>query len=107
MTIYVKSSEETLGHIMNKKKKSKKRIGKVNTLLYAVVYRIFKRKYTKKYGITFDNAIVKDIKGPAIIVATHTCDVDHILSALTLYPVRPTYIVSEHFMKNKSETVLL
>ena len=93
---------------MSKKKKTKKqRIGKPNALLYAVLYAVLKRKYTKKYNITFDNDIAKDIKGPAIVVATHTCDADHILSALTLYPVRPTYIVSEHFIHNKSTAGLI
>ena len=92
---------------MNKKKKSKKRIGKVNPVLYAIVYAALKRKYTKKYNMTFDRDVVKNMKGPAIVVATHTCDVDHILSALTLYPVRPTYIVSEHFIRNKSTARLL
>ena len=91
---------------MNKKKKSKK-IGKANRLLYAIVHSVLKRKYTKKYNITFDNDIVKDIKGPAIVIGTHTSDVDHILSALTLYPIRPTYIVSEHFMHNPSTAKLL
>ena len=91
---------------MNKKAKSKK-IGKVNPFLYAIVYAALKRKYTKKYNISYDKSIVKDIKGPAIVVATHTCDVDHILSALTLYPIRPTYIVSEHFMKDPSSARLL
>ncbi len=92
---------------MKKNKKSKKRIGKVNPLLYASVYSVLKGKYTRKYHITYDKDIVKDIKGPAVIVATHTSDVDHILSALTLYPIRPTYIVSEHFMHNHSTAGLL
>lgn len=92
---------------MSKQKKSKKRIGKVNRLFYALVYAFFKGKYTRKYGITFDKAAAKSIKGPAIVVATHTSDVDHILSALTLYPVRPTYIVSEHFMHNPKTAKLL
>lgn len=92
---------------MNNKKKSKKRIGKANPLLYAFIYAVFKRKYTKKYRISFDKDIVKDIKGPAIVVATHTSDADHILSALTLYPIRPTYVVSEHFMHNPSTARLL
>jgi 1-acyl-sn-glycerol-3-phosphate acyltransferase len=87
---------------MEKKKKANKKIGKVNPVLYAILYPIFKRKYTKKYHITFDKEIAKEIKGPAIVVASHTCDMDHILSALTLYPVRPTYIVSEHFIHNPS-----
>lgn len=92
---------------MNNKKKSKKSIGKPNKLLYAVVYAFFKRKYVKKYGISFDNDIAKSIKGPAIVLASHTSDMDHILSGLTLYPVRPTYIVSEHFTRNPSTAKLL
>lgn len=91
---------------MNKKRKAHKKIGKANRILYAAVYAVLHRKF-KKYNITYDNAIVKDIKGPAIIVATHTCDQDHILSALTLYPLRPTYVVSEHFMHLPSSARLL
>ena len=85
---------------MTKKKKSKKRIGKVNRFLYAVVHAVLKRKYKKKYNVSFDKSIAKDIKGPAIVIATHTSDVDHFISAINLYPLRPTYIVSEHFMHN-------
>ena len=93
---------------MSKKKKSKnKKIGKVNPIFYALVRAFLHRNFTKKYNITYDNAIVKDIKGPAIVVGTHTCDQDHILSALTLYPIRPTYIVSEHFIRNKKTARLL
>ena len=91
----------------DKKKKSKKKIGKVNPILYFFVYAALKRKYTKKYGITFDRSVAKNIKGPAIVVATHTCDQDHILSAMTLYPIRPTYVVSEHFMRNPKTAKLL
>ena len=92
---------------MSKKKKSKKKIGKVNPIIYAIAYAAIKRRFVKKHGVTFDKSIVKDIKGPAIVVATHTCDVDHILSALTLYPIRPTYVVSEHFMRNPKTARLL
>lgn len=93
--------------MQNKKKAKKKKIGKANPILYSIVHAVLKRKFVKKYNIHFDNEIVKDIKGPAIVVATHTCDEDHILSALTLYPIRPTYIVSEHFMHNPSTAKLL
>ena len=92
---------------MAKKKKTNQKIGKINPILYAVLYRHFKSKFTKKYHVTFDKDIVKEMKGPAIVVATHPCDMDHILSGLTLYPVRPTYIVSEHFMRNPSTAKLL
>lgn len=92
---------------MSKKKSKKKKIGKVNPILYFFVYVVLKLKYTRKYGIKFDRSVAKGIKGPAIVVATHTCDQDHILSALTLYPIRPTYVVSEHFMKDPKTAKLL
>jgi 1-acyl-sn-glycerol-3-phosphate acyltransferase len=87
---------------MEKKKNKNKKIGKVNPVLYAILYPFVKRKYTKKYHLTMDKALAKEIKGPAIVVASHTCDMDHFLTGLTLYPVRPTYIVSEHFIHNPS-----
>lgn len=89
------------------KKKSKSEIGKINPILFNLVYAVLKPFYTLKYKIHFDNAVAKEIKGPAIVVATHTSNSDHILSALTLYPVRPTYIVSEHFMRNPKTAGLL
>ena len=89
------------------KNKSKKRIGKANPLIFHAVYSVLKPKYTKKYHISYDKSIVKSIKGPAIVVATHTSDIDHILSALTLYPIRPTYVVSEHFIHNPSTAGLI
>ena len=92
---------------MSNKKKKEKRIGRTNPILYAILYTAMKLKYVRKYRISFDKKIVKSIKGPAIILATHTSDVDHILSALTLYPLRPTYIVSEHFMHIPSTARLL
>ena len=92
---------------MAKKKKSKKRIGKANLLIYTVAHAFMRRKFTKKYNVSFDKSGAGNIKGPAIVVASHTSDVDHILSAMTLYPIRPTYIVSEHFMHNPSTARLL
>lgn len=94
-------------NIKKNKKKKPQAIGKVNPVLLGLLYGILKPIYTKKYNITYDNEIVKDIKGPAIVVATHTSNYDHILSAISLYPVRPTYIVSEHFMRNKKTAMLL
>ena len=90
----------------NNKKKAKKHIGKENPILYTVAHAFMRLKY-KKYRIKYDKKIVREIKGPAIVVATHTCDVDHMLSAFTLYPIRPTYIVSEHFMHNPSTAKFL
>ena len=83
------------------KKKTKTEIGKINPIFYHLMYALLKPIFTLKYKIHFDNAITKEMKGPAIVLATHTSNPDFILSALSLYPVRPTYVVSEHFMRNR------
>lgn len=91
---------------MGKKKNKTRKIGKINPVLYHVAHAVVWLMY-RKYHITMDKEAVKGLKGPAIVVATHTCDEDHLLSGMTLYPVRPTYIVSEHFMRNKSTAPLM
>ena len=90
-----------------KDKKKKKKIGKVNPLLYALLYVIFTIQYNRKFRITYDKKIVKSIKGPALVLATHTSDKDHILSALSLYPIRPTYVVGDHFLRNPATAKLI
>ena len=92
---------------MNKKKNSKKKIGKANWFLYTFAHAFMRLKYQRKYRIKLDKKEVKNIKGPAIVIGSHTCDLDHILSGFTLYPIRPTYIVSEHFMHNPSTAKFL
>ena len=82
----------------DKKNKRKKRIGKINLPFFLVAGFALRLIYKFKYGLTIDRKGIKGIKGPAIVLGSHTCDQDHILSGLTFYPVRPTYIVSEHFM---------
>lgn len=89
------------------RKKAKKKIGKPNPIIFNLAYAVVKPIFDRKYKISYDNDIVKEIKGPAIVVATHTSDMDHILSGLTLYPIRPTYVVSEHFIHNPSTAWLV
>ena len=92
---------------MSKNKRKKKKLGRVNPLFYAIVYAIIKPIYTKKYNIHYDNGIVKKIKGPAVVIASHTSDEDHILSGLTLYPLRPNYVASDHHLRNPKTAPLI
>ena len=47
---------------MSKNKKSKnKKIGKVNPIFYTVAQFFVRLAFTKKYNITYDNDIAKDI----------------------------------------------
>ncbi|MBQ0018551.1 MAG: 1-acyl-sn-glycerol-3-phosphate acyltransferase [Clostridiales bacterium] len=40
---------------------------------------------------------LKNIDGPAVILCSHTSNLDFLLLAVGLLPVRPTYIMSNHF----------
>lgn len=91
----------------DKKKKQRKLIGKINPFIFAIADFALKPIYSIKYGLRIDRKAIRNIKGPAIVLATHTSDQDHILSGLTFFPVRPTYIVSEHFMHSPSTAPLL
>lgn len=86
---------------MAKKKNKQKKIGRPNPFLYALLYCFFRPFYALRYGVRFDNATVRGIKGPALVIAPHTSNKDHWLIGMALYPTRPTFVVSEHFMRNK------
>lgn len=40
---------------------------------------------------------IRKIKGPAIVLCSHTSNLDFLLVAVGLLPIRPTYIMSNHF----------
>ncbi len=79
------------------KKKQQKKIGKINRFLYFLVYIFLYPYYKIRYGITVDNRVLKGEKGPALVIAPHTSNKDHWLVSFALYPIRPTYVISEHF----------
>ena len=86
---------------MNEKKnnnKKSKKIKKPNPFLYypicLIVMPFFKLYLKTKY----DRNAIKHLKGPALIVCPHISNIDFILVAFALFPKRPTFVVSEHFM---------
>ena len=86
---------------MSASKKKQKTIGRINPVLYWFVYLYFRLVYCLRYGLTVDRSGIADLKkGPALVVAPHTSNKDHWLIGMALYPTRPTFVISEHFMAN-------
>ena len=79
-------------------KKKKNQIGKPPAVLWFFGYCAMKVVYSLKYRVRVDRSAVRGVKGPALILAPHVSGKDHVLTALALYPNRPTYVLSEHFM---------
>ncbi len=44
---------------------------------------------------------VRRIKGPAVILSTHVSGKDHLIVGLGVFPERPNFVLSEHFMAIK------
>ncbi len=55
-------------------------------------------RYRLRYGLSVDRSEFAGHKGPAVVLAVHTSPKDHVLTGLALYPERPTFVLSEHFM---------
>lgn len=83
---------------MANEKKKKKTFQKPPRLLYSAAFLLMKLVYRVRYGVTVDRSGVADLKGPALVLAPHISGKDHVLVGLALYPERPTFVLSEHFM---------
>lgn len=86
------------------KGKSNKQVSfkKPPRLLYGAAFLFLSLWYRLRYGVTVDRSGIQDLKGPALILAPHTSNKDHFLLGIALYPHRPTFVLSEHFMAIKS-----
>lgn len=89
------------------KKKKGKRIGRPNAVLYWFLYHYLYPLYRRRYGLEIDAPALRGLKGPALVLAPHTSNKDHWLTGMALYPTRPNFVISEHFMANPSLRPLL
>ena len=78
-------------------KKKNKKIGRFSRVLFWLLYHTLYPRYRRRYGLTLDTAVLREIKDQALIIAPHTSNKDHWLVGLALYPLRPTFVISEHF----------
>ncbi len=54
-----------------------------------------------RYGVKIDKSAVGKLKKPSLVLSNHLSDRDHFLTAFALFPTRPTYVLSAHFMMKK------
>jgi 1-acyl-sn-glycerol-3-phosphate acyltransferase len=81
-----------------KKKQKRRRVGKPSRLFWGLARLVLAPWYYLHYGLRIDRSGLGDLKGPALVLAPHTSDRDHIVVGLTLAKQRPTFVMSEHFM---------
>ncbi len=82
-------------------KKKTKKIGKPPAWLFLPAVGAAALLYRIKYNVHVDRRALRGEKGPAIVLAPHVSGMDHLFTAMGLYPRRPTYVLSEHFHANK------
>lgn len=79
-------------------RKRKTVIEKPNAFLYTLFYLIIAPFLKFRCNTRYDKSGLKDLQGPALVLCPHTSNIDFLLVACTLFPIRPTFVVSEHFM---------
>lgn len=82
------------------KKRSLKAVKKPNPFLFYPACAIASLFFKLRLRTSYDLSGIKNIKGPALVVCPHTSNIDFMFAALSLFPHRPTFVVSDHFMAN-------
>ena len=85
---------------MKDRKKKAGRLGRPPAFLWLLAYLVLRPYYALRYGMRIDRHGVGKIRGPALVLAPHTAEADPVLIAVALYPHRPNFVVSAHFMAN-------
>ena len=81
-------------------KKKQKKIGRINPILYWLIYCAVYPFFRLRYGLTVDKRALRGVKGPILVIAPHTSNKDHWLVSMGIFPLRPTFVLSEHFVSN-------
>ena len=79
-------------------KTTKKIIKKPNPFLYYLASLIIAPYLKFKLHTSYDRSGISDIETPSIVVCPHVSNIDFLLVAIALFPHRPTFVVSQHFM---------
>lgn len=79
-------------------KTTKKIIKKPNPFLYYLASLIIAPYLKFKLHTSYDRSGTRDIETPSIVVCPHVSNIDFLLVAVALFPHRPTFVVSQHFM---------
>ena len=85
---------------MKKQKKKTPRLGRPPRLLWFFAYIFFAPYLRLRYGVRIDRGELGRIRGPGLVLAPHTAEADPFLIGVALYPNRPNFVVSAHFMAN-------
>lgn len=83
---------------MGKGTKKKKKLGKPSALLWFFAYLIFLPLMKLRYRVRIDRGGLGKLRGPGLVLAPHTAEADPFLVGLALYPRRPNFVVSAHFL---------
>ena len=85
---------------MSKKKQKKKRLGRPSAILWFFAFLVLYPFFKLRYRVSIDRGGLGRIRGPGLVFAPHTAELDPFLIGVALYPRRPNFVVSYHFMAN-------
>ncbi len=87
-----------MGESMADKKKKAHRVGRPGWLTVRLMMLFLIPWYRLRYGVRVDRRALREMRGPALILAPHICGHDHFLVLLAIWRHRPNYVASAHLM---------
>lgn len=81
-----------------KKKTKPTRLGRPSRFLWFLAYLVLLPLMKLRYRVTVDRKYTGKLRGPALVLAPHTAEFDPFLIGYAIYPNRPNFVVSAHFM---------
>lgn len=77
------------------------KVGEPNVILFHIVYFYVKLYYRLIYGHSVDKSDLVDIKPPFLVVAGHSCWLDYLITAVSMYPLRMNYVAAYNFFRSR------
>lgn len=85
--------------MINKWKSKKVKVP--NAFLFFVICFFAKIYYRFVYKLSVKKSGMQDIKPPFLVVAGHSCWLDHLITAVSMYPVRMNYVAAYNFFRDR------
>lgn len=83
------------------KAKQNKTVKKPNAFLFYIVGLMVKLYNRYILGQSIDKSAIMGIKPPYLVVANHSCWLDYMITAVSMYPVRMNYVAAYNFFRNR------
>ena len=83
------------------KKTAVNEVREPNAFLFYSTYFLARIYYRLVYGLIVDKSSISGIKPPFLVVASHSCWLDYLITGISMYPIRMNYVAAYNFFRDR------